>query len=98
MFNAGSVRFTPLADGAYTEVTVELLYVPPAGAVGAAVARLFGKDVGQDMFADLTTFKHIMEAGEPLLRTTPLSVSGGCGAAGALKPGRRGPACGDPTA
>ncbi len=61
VFNAGSVRFTPLADGAYTEVTAELLYVPPTGVVGAAVARLFGKDEGQDMFADLAAFKRIME-------------------------------------
>jgi uncharacterized membrane protein len=71
VFNAGSVRFTPLADGAYSEVTVELLYVPPAGAVGAAVARLFGKDAGQDMFADLAEFKRIMEA-EESVRTTPI--------------------------
>lgn len=63
IFNAGSVRFTPNADGASTEVTVEILYVPPAGAVGAAVARLFGKDAGQDMFADLGAFKRIMESG-----------------------------------
>jgi uncharacterized membrane protein len=61
VFNAGSVRFTPLADGTRTEVTVELLYVPPAGAVGAAVARLFGKDAGQDMVADLAEFKRVME-------------------------------------
>lgn len=61
VFNAGSVRFTRIADGAYTEVTAEILYVPPAGAVGAAVARLFGKDEGQDMFADLGAFKRIME-------------------------------------
>lgn len=71
VFNAGSVRFTPIADGAYTEVIAELLYVPPAGAVGAAVARLFGKDAGQDMFADLATFKRIMEAAEESVRTTP---------------------------
>jgi uncharacterized membrane protein len=70
VFNAGSVRFTPLADGAYTEVTVELLYVPPAGAVGAAVARLFGKDAGQDMVADLAEFKRLMES-EESVRTTP---------------------------
>jgi uncharacterized membrane protein len=72
VFNAGSVRFSPVADGAYTEVTVELLYVPPAGAVGAAVARLFGKDAGQDMFADLAAFKRIMEAGS---QTSPAMPS-----------------------
>jgi uncharacterized membrane protein len=71
VFNAGSVRFSPLADGACTEVTVELLYVPPAGAVGAAVARLFGKDAGQDMFADLAAFKHMMEAESRTLPATP---------------------------
>jgi len=62
VFNAGSVRFNPVANGGTTEVIVELLYVPPAGAVGAAVAKIFGKDTGQDMFADLDAFKRIMES------------------------------------
>lgn len=62
IYNAGSVRFLPRDSGNATEVTVELLYVPPAGAIGAAVAKLFGKDAGQEMRADLETFKSIMES------------------------------------
>ena len=75
VFNAGSVRFTPVAQGAHTDVTVEILYVPPAGAVGAAVARLFGKDAGQDMFADLTAFKRMMEV-HGQVEPSPLSGRG----------------------
>ncbi|MGZ8203576.1 MAG: hypothetical protein ACXWUB_10040, partial [Burkholderiales bacterium] len=62
IYNAGSVRFRPVDGGSATEVTVELLYVPPAGALGAAVAKLFGKDAGQEMSADLDAFKQLMES------------------------------------
>jgi uncharacterized membrane protein len=70
VFNAGSVRFNPVADGSSTEVIVELLYVAPAGAVGATVAKIFGKDAGQDVFADLDAFKRIMESGQGASRTS----------------------------
>ena len=42
--NAGSVRFRPAPGGRGTEVTVELNYEPPAGLVGATIARLFGEE------------------------------------------------------
>jgi uncharacterized membrane protein len=71
VFNAGSVRFNPLDEGSSTEVIVEILYVPPAGAVGAAVAKIFGKDAGQDMFADLEALKRIMESGGDRLGLGP---------------------------
>ena len=53
-----------MADGSSTEVIVELLYVAPAGAVGATVAKIFGKDAGQDVFADLDAFKRMMESSQ----------------------------------
>jgi uncharacterized membrane protein len=64
VYNAGSVRFDPGPAGHGTFVTVELLYEPPAGRIGAAVARLFGKDAGQEVRADLRAFKQLMETGE----------------------------------
>jgi uncharacterized membrane protein len=64
IYNAGSVRFDPAPPGHGTFVTVELLYEPPAGRVGAAVAWLFGRDAGQEVRADLRAFKQLMETGE----------------------------------
>ena len=42
---------------------VALKYDPPAGKVGAAVARLFGESPGQQIEADLAKFKSLLEAG-----------------------------------
>lgn len=61
---AGSVHFTPAANGGGTEVKVALKYVPPAGRVGHAVAALFGKDPNRQIRADLRRFKSLMETGE----------------------------------
>ncbi len=61
--NRGSVDFTPAPGGRGTEVTVDLVFEPPAGAVGAAVARLFGEDPAQQVKDDLRRFKQVLEAG-----------------------------------
>jgi uncharacterized membrane protein len=61
--NAGSVRFIPLPDGQGTEVRVSLKYDPPAGKVGATVARLFGENPEQQIAEDLRRFKEVMETG-----------------------------------
>jgi uncharacterized membrane protein len=60
--NAGSVRFTD-AIGGGTELKISLDYQPPGGAVGVAIARLFGEEPHQQVQADLETFKETMEAG-----------------------------------
>jgi uncharacterized membrane protein len=60
---AGSVHFRPAPGGRGTVVTVTLKYLPPAGKVGAAVARLFGEAPEQQVRADLQRFKSQMEAG-----------------------------------
>jgi uncharacterized membrane protein len=60
--NAGSVRFESAAGG--TLVRVTLRYDPPGGAVGAAVARLFGENPEQQIEEDLGRFKQVMETGE----------------------------------
>jgi uncharacterized membrane protein len=60
--NAGSVRFEASADGRSTEMKVALQYQPPAGVLGAAVARLFGEDPAQQLDKDLTRLKEIVES------------------------------------
>ena len=62
--NHGTVRFKPAPGGRGTEVHVALTYRPPAGAIGAAVAKLFGEEPGQQIAGDLLRFKNLMEAGE----------------------------------
>lgn len=62
--NAGSVRFKPLDHGRGTELKVELEYMPPAGKLGAAVAKLLGEEPQVQIEDDLRRFKQLMEAGE----------------------------------
>ncbi len=62
--NAGSVRFSPTSDGQGTDVRVELKYDLPAGAIGATIARIFGKEPSQQIVEDLERFKQVMESGE----------------------------------
>jgi uncharacterized membrane protein len=64
--NAGTVRFIPVPAGRGTEVHVELDYSPPAGSLGAVVAKLFRAEPGQQVRDDLKAFKQVMEAGEIL--------------------------------
>jgi len=59
---AGSVNFDEDPHG--TRVTVHLQYQPPAGRVGAAVARLFGEEPNQTIREDLRRFKRLLETGE----------------------------------
>ena len=60
--NAGSVRFRTAPGGRGTEVQVSLEYVPPAGQLGAAVARLLGEEPQVQIDADLKNFKQLMES------------------------------------
>lgn len=62
--NAGSVHFTPARNGQGTTVRVVLSYDPPAGKLGAAVAKLLGEEPSQQVEDDLRRFKQVMEAGE----------------------------------
>jgi uncharacterized membrane protein len=62
--NAGSVHFTPTGDGV-TEVRVVLSYQPPAGKLGAAVAKLLGEEPSTQVDDDLRRFKQVMEAAVP---------------------------------
>jgi len=62
--NAGSVHFEDAPGGRGTVVRIELQYNPPGGTLGAAVAKLFGEEPGQQIGDDLWRFKELLEAGE----------------------------------
>jgi uncharacterized membrane protein len=62
--SAGSVNFDDEGPGRGTRVQVHLQYSPPGGKVGAAVARLLGRDAATEIREDLRRFKQILETGE----------------------------------
>jgi uncharacterized membrane protein len=62
--NAGSVRFTPSAGGASTDVRVVLSYEPPAGKVGVAFAKLLGEEPSKQVADDLRRLKQVMDSGD----------------------------------
>jgi len=62
--NSGSVRFEPAPGGRGTVVRVEMGYKPPAGVIGATVAKLFGEAPEKQIKVDLLRFKQLMETGE----------------------------------
>jgi uncharacterized membrane protein len=59
---AGNVHLTPLRDGT-TLVSVRMSYEPPGGAVGHAVASLFGADPKSEMAEDLERMRASLESG-----------------------------------
>lgn len=62
--NAGTVRFETAPGDEGTEVTVSLEYNPPAGKLGALLAKLSGEEPAQQVGEALRRFKALMEAGE----------------------------------
>jgi uncharacterized membrane protein len=65
--NSGVVRFLPAAGERGTEVHLEITYDPPAGVMGATIAKLFGKEPGQQVESDLRRLKQVLETGEVVL-------------------------------
>jgi uncharacterized membrane protein len=61
--SAGSVHFGN-AGGGRTRVRVRLQYSPPGGKVGAAIAKMMGRDPATEIREDLRRFKQLIEAGE----------------------------------
>ncbi len=59
--HAGLLRFEPTEGG--TRVLVTMSYTPPAGALGHAVARLFGADPKSELNDDLMRMKVFLETG-----------------------------------
>lgn len=62
--NTGRVEFKQAPGNRGTEVHVELAYDPPGGAVGAAIAKLFGEEPSIQVDGDLRRFKQVLEVGE----------------------------------
>lgn len=62
--NEGEVAFRTAPGGRGTEVRVRMAYSPPAGAVGAAFAKMLGSDPAQRMRGDVRRLKQILETGE----------------------------------
>jgi uncharacterized membrane protein len=59
--HAGLLRFEPKHGG--TRLLVTMSYTPPAGALGHAVARLFGADPKSELNDDLLRMKVFLETG-----------------------------------
>ena len=73
--SAGSVRFEPAPGGRGTEVRINLDYNPPAGVLGATVAKLFGEEPQIQIAEDLRRFKNLMETGEtPTVENQPVGA------------------------
>ena len=62
--STGRVSFVDAPNTQGTIVHVIMQYDTPAGSMGAAVAKLFGKEPGQQLRQDLRNFKAMMETGE----------------------------------
>jgi uncharacterized membrane protein len=69
----GQVRFRPLSE-AETQIDVQLVYGPPAGAAGHAIAALFGTDPKSAMNDDLLRFKSLLEEGKTSANGAPVHL------------------------
>ena len=74
--NAGAVRFERAPGGRGTIVKVNIQYNPPAGVIGATVAKLFGEEPEQQLDDDLRRFKQVLEVGEVVLSDATLLGTG----------------------
>ena len=74
--NRGSVEFVKAPGDRGTIVRVEMEYRPPAGQLGALIAKLFGNDPQSLIREDVRNFKRIMEIGDVL--TTDGQPRGAC--------------------
>jgi uncharacterized membrane protein len=59
--SAGSVNFEDMGGG--TRLRVRLQYEVPGGKVGAAIARMMGRDPSTEIREDLQQFKELVESG-----------------------------------
>jgi uncharacterized membrane protein len=69
--NAGIVRFDSENEG--TRVHVRMSYSPPGGAIGHAIALLFGADPKHAMDDDLGRFKSLIEIGKTHAHGRPVT-------------------------
>jgi uncharacterized membrane protein len=71
---AGRVRFRPTSDS-NTKIDVHLSYNPPAGALGHAVASLFGTDPKRAMDEDMVRLKSLLEEGKTRAEGEPVHLA-----------------------
>jgi uncharacterized membrane protein len=62
--NTGEVTFEDAPGNRGTIIRVTLTYRPPAGVIGAAVARIFGEEPHGQIRDDLRRLRSLLEAGE----------------------------------
>jgi uncharacterized membrane protein len=62
--STGSVRFERAPGNRGTFLKVSLNYLPPGGALGATIAKLFGEEPESQIKDDLRHLKQVLEAGE----------------------------------
>jgi uncharacterized membrane protein len=62
--NSGRIDFRDAPGGRGTVVTATILYDPPAGIIGKAIAKLFQREPAIQARRDLRRFKQLMETGE----------------------------------
>lgn len=74
--NAGAVRFERAPGNRGTIVKINIEYRPLAGALGAAVAKLFGEEPEQQLDDDLRRFKQVLEVGEVVVSDATLMGTG----------------------
>ena len=74
--NAGAVRFERAPGGRGTIVKVNIQYNPPAGVVGATVAKLFGEEPEQQLDDDMRRFKQMLEVGEVVVSDATITGTG----------------------
>jgi uncharacterized membrane protein len=72
--NGGSVRFDSSGEHG-TLIRVSLQYNPPAGTIGATVARWFGEDPEVTIREDLQRLKELLETGTISARPSPRNWS-----------------------
>src|SRR5688572_1669023 len=78
--NSGAVRFAPALGDRGTEVHVFMDYLPPGGAMGNWIAKLFGENPSRVIREDLRNFKRLMETGEiPTINGQPRGTCTGQG-------------------
>jgi uncharacterized membrane protein len=75
--SSGTVEFSPLPGDAGTLVRLSMRYRPPAGALGALLAKVLGRDPAKTMHDDLRRFRAALEAGG--MPSTEGQPRGSCG-------------------
>jgi uncharacterized membrane protein len=62
--NSGRIEFRDSGNGRGTWVSATIVYDPPGGRLGKAIATLFGREPKVQARRDLRRFKQLMETGE----------------------------------